>query len=233
MSRPPRDGWDLGPAARAEAGGAVTEAPAVRLLGRLLRLPPAQARLAAYLVAAAVVGIALMGLPERPSPAPSRPASGPGAGQPMAAAPAGALTPPVPAEPDEAGRDLERELETMLNLVEGVGSVRVFVTFERGSERVLAVNETREQRSTPASDAARTGQALQEQRLTRQVVVMRDSEGRREMPVVLWERHPVVRGVMVVADGARDPAVRLAIQRAVAAALDVPAHRISVQPKRR
>lgn len=203
------------------------------MLQRLLGLPARQARTAAFLLAAAALGIALMGLPELFRPGPARPASGlPGPGTP-ATVPAGALAPPVPPEADGAGRDLERELEAMLNLMEGVGSVRVFVAYERGTERVVAVNEVREQRSSPVTDGARAGQGLQESRVDRQVVVVRDNEGRREMPVVLVERYPVVRGVLVVADGARDPSVRLAIQRAVSAALGIAPHRISVYAKRR
>ena len=205
----------------------------MRTLQRLLGLPARQARTAAYLLAAAALGIALMGLPELFRPGPTRPVSTPGRPGSMATVPAGTLAPPVPAEADGAGPDLERELEAMLNLMEGVGNVRVLVTYERGTERVVAVNETREQRSSPLTDAGRPGQSVQERRVNRQVVVVRDNEGRREMPVVLVERYPVVRGVMVVADGARDPAVRLAIQRAVSAALSVPPHRISVYAKRR
>ena len=203
------------------------------MLQRLLGLPARQARTAAYLLAAAALGIALMGLPELFRPGPTRPASGPAGPAAPATVPAGALAPPVPPEANGAGRDLERELEAMLNLMEGVGNVRVFVAYERGTERVVAVNEAREQRSSPVADGGRGGQGLQESRVDRQVVVVRDNEGRREMPVVLVERYPVVRGVLVVADGARDPSVRLAIQRAVSAALGVPPHRISVYAKRR
>ena len=229
----PRDRWDLSP----PPGEAPPrpEGPAVRTLQRLLGLPARQARTAAYLLAAAALGIALMGLPELLRPEPTRPASGTGVPGPTATVPAGALAPAVPPEADAGAHDLERELEAMLNLMDGVGNVRVFVAYEQGTERVVAVNETRERRSSPLTDGGggRAGQSLQESRVNRQVVVVRDNEGRREMPVVLVERYPVVRGVMVVADGARDPSVRLAIQRAVSAALHIPPHRISVYAKRR
>lgn len=228
----PRDRWDLGlPGGEAPPRA---EASALPGLQRLLGLPARQARTAAYLLAAAALGIALMGLPELWRSEGGRPPSTPGVGADSSGVvPAGALTPPVPPEGGEAGRDLERELEAMLNLMEGVGNVRVFVAYERGTERVVAVNESREQRSSPPAEGARSGPGLQESRVSRQVVIVRDGDGRREMPVVVLERYPLVRGVLVVADGARDPSVRLAIQRAVSAALGVAPHRISVYAKRR
>ena len=192
-----------------------------------------RARLAAYLVAAAALGMALMAFPAGQRPrreVPAASAPGPSLG-PAGAVPAATLAPPVPAA-EEGQPQLERELESMLHLMEGVGGVRVFLTYESGPERVLATHETREQRIL-ASDGTRPGSGGQESRLQRQVVIVRDNEGRRESPVVLVERHPRVRGVMVVAEGARDPSVRLAIQRAVAAALGIEPYRIAVQPRRR
>ncbi|HEY8498363.1 MAG TPA: hypothetical protein VIK90_03845 [Limnochordales bacterium] len=198
----------------------------------LLRLPPAQARTAAYLLAAAALGIALLGLPEalRPSP----PAAPSGAGAPGPGVPATAGLPDAgPAESPGYGEAVERELEAMLGLMEGVGGVKVFITWERGPERVVAFDETVEQRQPAPQAGPGQAPAPAERRVQRQLAIVRDSDGRRESPVVLTERAPVVKGVMVVADGARDPRVRLAIQRAVSAALGVAPYRVYVEAKRR
>lgn len=223
---------DMDPAARADDRD--SRAWLARWSG-LLRLPPAQARTAAYLLAAAAVGIALMGLPDLWSPsAPADRAARTGAGS--AAGPAAAVTglnaPPPPERPGYA-EELERELEAALGLMEGVGSVKVFITWERGPEQVVAFNETAEQRQLAGAAEPGRSQPLTERRVQRQVAIVRDGDGRRELPVVLTERYPAVKGVMVVADGARDAGVRLAIQRAVSAALGVAPYRISVEPKRR
>jgi stage III sporulation protein AG len=53
--------------------------------------------------------------------------------------------------------------------------------------------------------------------------VMTDGE-----PMVVKEVYPKVKGVIVTAEGAGDISVRKAISEAVAAALDVPAHRICI-----
>lgn len=198
-----------------------------------LRLAPAQLRLVGYLLAAAALGAVLMGLPGQKPSSPGR--GGPGVGGTAGGGrslPAATLSPAVPVEPAEVRADLERELEAMLNLMEGVGNVKVLITYERGPEQVVAFNETREERA-PAAAGSGPGGGGMERRTVRQAVLVRDADGRREVPVVLLERYPAVRGVMVVADGARSPAVRLAIQRAVAGALGVSPHRVVVGTKRR
>ena len=200
----------------------------------LLRLPPAQARTAAYLLAAAAVGIALLGLPDLMRPAtPAVGVGDPGGAGNERLMAATSLPAPASAENSGYAEAVERELEAVLGLMEGVGSVKVFITWERGPERVLAFDETVEQREPAAQADAGRSPAVSERRLQRQLAIVRDSDGRRESPVVLTERAAVVRGVMVVADGARDPSVRLAIQRAVSAALGVAPYRIHVEAKRR
>lgn len=202
-------------------------------LARRLGLSPVQLRLVGYLLAVAALGVVLMGLPGQkpPSPGPGGPGVG-GSGGGVRSLPAATLSPAVPVEPAEVRTDLERELEAMLNLMEGVGNVKVLITYERGPEQVVAFNETREER-VPAGAGSGSGSGGLERRTVRQAVLVRDADGRREVPVVLVERYPAVRGVMVVADGARNPAVRLAIQRAVAGALGVSPHRVVVGAKRR
>lgn len=200
---------------------------------RWTKLPPSQAKAAAYLVAAAAVGVALMGLPD--VGAPTRPA--PDTAQPSLAAggalPANSGNLGASGAPDVAGygQEIERELEAILGLMDGVGSVKVMVTWEQGPEQVLAYNQTMEERTTAAAQGSQD--PVVDRREERQAVIVRDADGRRELPVLLTERHPGAKGVVVVADGARDSRVKLAIQRAVAAALGIAPYRIHVQAKRR
>lgn len=206
----------------------------------LVKLPPAQARTAALLVAAAAVGIGLMGLPDLMGQQPDRTGTGKGLVTPGApgAAPAAAVAPAVPEAPGYA-QEVERELEAILGLMDGVGSVKVMITWDQASEQVIAYNETVDERASPpglpgeGAPRSTPSSPASERREERQAVIIRDADGRREGPIVLTERYPKVRGVVVVADGARDPRTRLAIQRAVSAALGVAPYRIHVQAKRR
>ena len=54
------------------------------------------------------------------------------------------------------------------------------------------------------------------------------SAGGSDEPIVLMEKQPVVRGVIVVAEGAADIRVKLDLQRAVKAVLDIPLSQIEV-----
>lgn len=62
----------------------------------------------------------------------------------------------------------------------------------------------------------------------RQLVMSRDGTG--EQAVVIEERKPKVKGVLVVARGAENLLIKERITMALAAALDLPTHRISVLP---
>ncbi|MNW16560.1 hypothetical protein D3C71_2154450 [compost metagenome] len=53
-----------------------------------------------------------------------------------------------------------------------------------------------------------------------------------EVPLVVKTTKPKIRGVVVVAKGAENPTVKLLIADAVERGLEVPAHRISVVPRK-
>lgn len=55
--------------------------------------------------------------------------------------------------------------------------------------------------------------------------------GDKEVPLVVETVKPSIKGVLVVAKGAEDIKIKSMIVEAVTRALDVPSHRVSVQPK--
>ena len=102
---------------------------------------------------------------------------------------------------DEAEK-LEKRLEALLSDMAGVGRVRVMLTFEQTGEQVLAL----EGRSGSGSEESRPATV---------------SEGGKQSPIVLTEHLPRVRGVVVLAEGAGNIAVRLNIIAAVGTVLGV------------
>ena len=62
------------------------------------------------------------------------------------------------------------------------------------------------------------------------LVIIRD--GDKEIPLITETKKPEIRGVLVVADGAKNISVKSMIIEAVSRALDVPTHKVSVQPKK-
>jgi stage III sporulation protein AG len=137
------------------------------------------------------------------------------------------LTETVAAQPtDPGGRDaLERKLIEVLSKIRGAGRVDVLVTYETNGEIVTA---TVRQTDEDVKDANGTG-GSETSRIKREVTepaTVETESGR--VPIVLYEKQPVIRGVIVVAEGASDFSVREKLQAAVCAATGIPISRIEV-----
>ncbi len=132
------------------------------------------------------------------------------------------------AEPEEDYESqLERKLANMLAKMDGVGSVSVMVTLESGSEKVLADNvstNTQKQEEKDQSGGTRVTESNQE----KSDVVMQSGN----VPYVIKEYKPQIKGVFIIASGAGNSAVKTQITEAVARVLDIPVHKISVEKKR-
>lgn len=132
-------------------------------------------------------------------------------------------SPGIPAETtlrNSTQENLEKELQSILNTLLGGQRTQVFLTMERGPKLVLAYDRTDEERYND--------EGLTERRWTSTSVLLRNDAERKEVPLVLEEIEPVVRGVLVVVDREPRPDLRLAISQAVATALQVPMYRIEV-----
>lgn len=131
---------------------------------------------------------------------------------------------PIQERPAEVPAGLEdslaRELTDILNAMLGGRRCAVFVTMDRGAKINVAQNVTEEVRTGP--------EGIVERRLTSTPVLLRSDAERREMPLVLEQIEPQVRGVLVVVDADPSAELRLAIAQAVATALQLPMYRIEV-----
>jgi len=120
---------------------------------------------------------------------------------------------------------LEQRLIDVLSKIRGAGRVDVLVTYETNGEIVTA---TVRQTDEDVKDANGTG-GSETSRITREVTepaTVETENGRA--PIVLYEKEPVIRGVIVVAEGASDFSVREKLQAAVCAATGIPISRIEV-----
>ena len=123
---------------------------------------------------------------------------------------------------------IEENLATILNQIAGVKNANVFVTLERSSEIVVAENITTEDRTINEDDRNGATKLTLEKRETRSIVTLPQEGSQKEVPLVLKEYEPVIKGVIVVAKGADDPDLRLQIARAVQTALQISMYRIDV-----
>ena len=129
---------------------------------------------------------------------------------------------------DYASATTKKELEDILSKVDGAGKTEVMITYDAGTEKIIAQN-TKITKSVSADlkeDREEEDSKLSEEKET----VMKGS-GNSQTPFVLKEVNPRVRGVLVIAEGADNEKVSCNIRDAVAAVLDVPYHRIQVLKK--
>lgn len=121
--------------------------------------------------------------------------------------------------------DVENRLKSVLSCIRGAGRVEVMITYASSGEIVTAMSTSRNSNTATSQDGSRASEELQEI-LTEEPATVEDGSG--VSPIVLMEKQPVIRGVIVVAEGAADIAVRLDLERAVHAVLDVPVNNVEV-----
>lgn len=117
---------------------------------------------------------------------------------------------------------LEERLGEAMSKMRGAGQVRVLITYETGEEKVTATVSTTDESISGSGE----GTSSSQKRETLQPATLTTGEG--QQAIVLYEKEPRIRGVLVVAEGAGDPSVRLNLQRAVMAVTGVSLDRIEV-----
>ncbi|CUH97439.1 putative membrane protein [Propionispora sp. 2/2-37] len=126
---------------------------------------------------------------------------------------------------------LADKLSGLLSRIQGAGEVAVTITLENGSTQEHAKNITKESRTISEKDTAGGIRTTTETKESEQVLLTKDNG--TDKPVVVREIKPVVKGVLVVAEGAYDSAVKANLMKAVEAGLGIPAHKITVLPQKR
>lgn len=118
--------------------------------------------------------------------------------------------PPQETQTENDTNDLERKLEKTLRMAEGVGDVKVIISYKNTPTKVIAKDKTEE--------VAETSKRFQEN-----VVLNGNNE-----PVILRENQREVQGVVIVASGGDDINVKNKLISSAVAFLGVDSHRIEV-----
>ena len=119
-------------------------------------------------------------------------------------------TKPVTEIEDAVNETLELRMQQALSLVEGVGEVRVIINYGTTQAKVLSKNKTEDISDT-------------ENHLEENVVLGSDSR-----PVVLRENAKEIKGVLIIAQGGGNTAVKAELISAAQALLGVEPHKIEV-----
>lgn len=114
-------------------------------------------------------------------------------------------------------KQLADELEQALGCMDGVGEVRVMITFQDSGEAVVEKDVTR---SSSGQENTQAGSQYQES------TIYQEADGRS--PYVSQQKLPSVEGVLVIAQGGGDSKVKQDISDAVMALFPVEVHKIKI-----
>lgn len=120
---------------------------------------------------------------------------------------------------------IEEKLKATLSRIQGAGDVEVMITYESSAEIVPAISVDTQTSTTTDTRDSGTSSTNTENKQSQVVTVGGGSEA---SALVLREDSPVVKGVIVVAQGADDIGVKLNLLNAVQTILNVGPHQVDV-----
>ncbi|HLR41250.1 MAG TPA: stage III sporulation protein AG [Virgibacillus sp.] len=130
---------------------------------------------------------------------------------------------------DELETSYEKDLQEMLEKIQGVSEVEVMVNLDSTNVKVYEKNLITGQQTTDEADKNGGTRKVEDSTEEKEVVLVR--QGDKEVPLLIHTKKPEVRGVFVVAKGVDHATVKKWMVEATARVLDVPTHRVSVMPK--
>ncbi len=128
-------------------------------------------------------------------------------------------------------RELESQLQGILEQVSGAGRVAVRVSLKNSPLKELATNTKTTRRSIEEKDQSGGTRVTTDSNEDAQLVMARNAQlNGGEAPVVVRESQPEILGVVVVAAGANDPQVRARFIQAVQTLWGLAPHQVQVLP---
>lgn len=120
---------------------------------------------------------------------------------------------------------LERKLEELLGQVDGVGKVKVLITYKSSSEKIVLQNTETDTSSEEETDGTQTRKS-NEKNVREETVYDKSDSG--ETPYVVKEIEPEIEGVLVAAEGGGNSQTAKNISEAIMALFNIEAHKIKV-----
>jgi stage III sporulation protein AG len=127
--------------------------------------------------------------------------------------------------------EYEANLKEALEMVSGVKNVQVVVNLEAGETKVYEKNTVTNTQKTEETDKQGGKRVSENNSVDEQLVIARKGDG--DSPVISQTKKPEIRGVLVVANGVENVSVKKRVIESVTRVLDVPSHKVSVQPKKK
>ena len=128
---------------------------------------------------------------------------------------------------DSYERQQEERLKGVLEKVEGVGRVDVMITLHASAQKVVEKDVPSRSQRVEEEDSQGGNRTTQENEREEATVYEEREDGIRT-PYVIQGLEPAVEGVIVIAEGGGNPAVKQNILEAVQALFPVEAHKIKI-----
>jgi stage III sporulation protein AG len=126
---------------------------------------------------------------------------------------------------------LEGKMMNILGKVKGAGNVTINITLENSSTQEYAKNLVKESKVIQEKDASGGLRTTTETKESEQVLI--GKENGVDKPVTVREIKPIIKGVLVIAEGAYDSTVKANLTKAVEAGLGIPPYKITVLAQRK
>lgn len=121
---------------------------------------------------------------------------------------------------------LEDKLKNILQRIQGVGKVEVFVNYSESSETIAMYNENSKVSSTEETDTS-GGKRIIEQTDIQKDIIYKEDNGDK-IPITQKIIQPKIEGAIITAQGAGNAYVKTNIVQAVEAATGLATHKIQV-----
>lgn len=126
----------------------------------------------------------------------------------------------------EYAQQLERRLEDIISSVEGAGRTKVMVTLKNGSEYVYASADKTSTDTSQSIGSSGQQSSGSRENTENSYIIIEDRDGKHAL--VRTELAPTVSGVVVICEGAGDPAVKARIEEVVTTALGISPKRVCI-----
>ena len=118
--------------------------------------------------------------------------------------------------------DLEKQLTAILKEINGSGDVSVMITYDNSEEIEPAYNSS----ATTETDSSGGERTVETSSENKTLVTSNSSD-----PIVIKTKEAKIKGVLVVASGAKDAQVKQTLYEAVQTALQISGHQVEVYAK--
>lgn len=130
------------------------------------------------------------------------------------------------AETDNTNNTVVKELEDILSNINGVGKVKVMITYSETSKTIPVYNEESSQQDTEETDSEGGTRKITQTDIKKEVIY--EENGDQKTLITQSVISPTVEGAIITAEGAGDVTVKTNIIQAVSAVTGLSTHKIQV-----